>query len=298
MIPVALFPCQFTDGARIVGELANALQMSVYTDAMILQEVADGSGATVRKLQSILFGRQEAAKRKKFEREKAINWIRGALADLLLSSKSYIYYGMFSSLVPNEQSGVLRVLVVADEQCRLQRAVRQEGISERAARRLIRRHDEQAAAWTQLLHHRNAGDPLLYDSVIRYGCQDLLDVASYIYMIYEENSLAAGGQNVQAAVARNMKLTAGVENVLLEKGVKAEVKACSDRVEITVAAGLHCLSWFTSEMAELLNRIDGFRTFRIKNVASNVLESGRKLKVCFTADKGRTVGKPLCAAAY
>lgn len=298
MISVALFPCLFTDGARIVGELANALQMSVYTDAMILEEVADGSGTTVRKLQSILFGRRQAARKNKFEREKIINRIRTELADLLLSSRRYIYYGLFSSLLTAEYAGVLRVLVVADEQCRLQRAVRQEGVSERVARRLLRRDDEQAADWTQLLHHRNPGDPWLYDSVITYGCQDLLDVAAYIYMMYEENVLASVRQQGQAAAARNMRLTASVENMLLEKGLKAEVKACSDKVEITVAAGLHCLSWLTLEMAELLGRIDGLRTFRLKNVASNMLESGRKLQVCFTAEYLRAVGEPIYAEAY
>jgi hypothetical protein len=100
MISVALFPWQFTDGARIVGELGNALQMSVYTDTIILQEVADRSGTAVRKLQSILFGRQEAAKRKRFEREKVINLIRSALADVLLSSRSYMRWARAAGCSP------------------------------------------------------------------------------------------------------------------------------------------------------------------------------------------------------
>jgi hypothetical protein len=220
-----------------------------------------------------------------------------ALADLLISSRRYIYYGLFSSLLTAEHAGVMRVLVVADEQCRLQRAVRQEGVSERVARRLIRRDDEQAADWTRFLHDRTPADPHLYDSVISYGCQDLLDVASYVYMMYEENGFAARRRQTQAAAARNMRLMAGVENMLLEKGLRAEVKACSDKVEITVAAGLHCLSWLTSEMAELLGRIDGLRTFKIKNVASNMLESGRKLQICFAVEHLRAAGDPLYAGA-
>lgn len=226
MIPVTLFPCLFTDGARIVGELGNALQLPVYTDQMILTELAERFGTSVERLQLNLFGRPEPGKRLRFAKEKTMNRVRDTLANLLLSSESWLYYGFFSSLLPTEQGGTLRVLVVADEGCRQQRAVRQEGVSEQAARQLIREHDQQATAWSRSLHDRDPYDPVLYDAVVTYGCQDLLDVVAYIYMLHEENDAVTGRQDVQVA-ARNMKLVADVENVLLQKGLRAEVKACA-----------------------------------------------------------------------
>lgn len=292
MISVALFPCLFTDGARIVGELANALQVSVNTDAMIVQEIADRSGITVRKIQSNLLGRPEATGRLGFEKEKTVNLIKDALAGMLLSSKDSIYYGMFSSLLVSEDIGTLRVLVDADDTCRLQRAVRQEGLSERAARKLMRKHDEKAAAWTRFLHDKPFTDVLLYDSVISYGCQDLLDVAAYIFMMYEERLSVTRRDDVKVA-ARNMKLAAGVENVLLEKGLRAKVKVCADKVDICVAASLHCFSWLTSELTDLMSRIDGLRTFKVREVASAMMKSDRLLKICYTAEPGGAALRPV-----
>lgn len=48
MITLSLFPCSFTDGARIIGELSNALDKPVYTDEMVLNEVVETTGRSLK----------------------------------------------------------------------------------------------------------------------------------------------------------------------------------------------------------------------------------------------------------
>jgi hypothetical protein len=54
MRSLALFPCSHTDGAGIIGELSNSLNLRVYTDAMLFADISEQFGVRVEKLQETL----------------------------------------------------------------------------------------------------------------------------------------------------------------------------------------------------------------------------------------------------
>ena len=189
MISIAIFPCSFTDGARVLGELSYTLSKPVCSDQLVLQEIANNLSIALNTLWTRLFTRSHRASRRSLEKEKLISLIRQHLATLLSVDEDWIYYGYFTSLLESDRGLIQKILIIAEEHCRVQRAMRQEGLSDTRARQLIKENDEIAACWTQFLFSKNPYLPELYDTVIRYECQDLLDVVAYIFMQYEEKLL-------------------------------------------------------------------------------------------------------------
>lgn len=186
MISIALFPCRYTDAARITGELSYTLCQPVYTDSMLLEEVSKKEGVPVKTLQEKLFSDDQQKHRRSMEKEILIDLLRQRCTGLLADSTNYIYYGFFSSLLESNDHLIQKILILSDEKSRIQRATRQEKITEEIARKLIKEHDQKAACWAQFLFNKPPYSPDLYDTVIRYEGQDLLDVIAYIFMLQEE----------------------------------------------------------------------------------------------------------------
>lgn len=185
MISIALFPCRFTDAARVIGELSYTLCRPVYTDKMLLEDVSTSEGIEINTLQQKLFSDNQQAHRRSMEKEILVDLVRQRLAGLLADSTDWIYYGFFSSLLESNDHLIQKILILADEKSRIRRATRQEKITEEIARKLIKKHDQKAACWTQFLFNKPPYSPDLYDTVIRYEGQDLLDVVAYIFMLQE-----------------------------------------------------------------------------------------------------------------
>jgi cytidylate kinase len=181
MRSIALFPCSYTDEARIIGELSNALHLRVYTDEMLFSEISEQFGIPVEKLKKILFSRTPIQNRNRLEKDKYIDLVRCSLAARsVLSRDGCIFYGVHTSLLDTESDRVLKVLVFDEVEGRVQRAMQQEGFSENAARDFIIQHDKKVSAWTRYLFNEEAYAPSLYDLVVTYNNKELLDITTQI----------------------------------------------------------------------------------------------------------------------
>jgi len=91
-------------------------------------------------------------------------------------------------VLESTDSFIQKFLIFADLDCCLERAGLQEGLNEKIARKVIREHDQKATWWSQFLFNCSPYNQDLYDTFIRYECQDLVDVVSYAYMVHEEHA--------------------------------------------------------------------------------------------------------------
>jgi len=194
MISTAIFPCKFTDGARVLGELSYTLNKPVYTDQMVLSAISTDLGAGVKELEFKLFSKTHKLERRSLDKEELIDSIRQYLEMLMLAVEDWIYYGFFSSLLHSEGRCIQKILIFAEEECRVQWAIRQERVTEAVARELIKEHDMKASNWTQFLFSTEPYATHLYDTVVRYECQDLLDSIAYIFMLPENMQQAGTAQ--------------------------------------------------------------------------------------------------------
>jgi two-component system, OmpR family, response regulator CpxR len=187
MRSIALFRCSYTDGAMIVGELATALRLKVYTDEMLLADIYERFGVPKKTLRRMAFGTAGARNGKPFEKEIFIDLARRTLAaQRKLFSGRRLFFGLHTLLLDAQLARVIKVLVYDDEECRIKRAMRQEGFSQIVAREVVRQHDLKAASLTQFLFQKDPYDSSLHDVVIRHGTKDPLQVTREIVQHYND----------------------------------------------------------------------------------------------------------------
>ncbi len=135
MWSIALFPCSYTDGARIIGELSYSLGLQVYTDEMLFSELSERFGFPIEKAAGLIYGKTPSLHRNTLKKEKNIHLLRCTLMTLrMLSPRRRMFYGLHTSLLDPRIHRVLKVLVIDDDESRVRRAMQQERLSEEVAR--------------------------------------------------------------------------------------------------------------------------------------------------------------------
>ncbi|MFT5700698.1 MAG: two-component system response regulator CpxR [Desulforhopalus sp.] len=179
MWSIALFPCSYTYGATMIGELMNSLHLPVYNDAMLFSEVSEQFGISPERLNKFTFARLPALHRYQLKKDKYISCLKCSLfAQLMCQPKGRLHYGLHTSLLDSQHDLVLKVLVFDDEENRVKRAMQQEKITEKNARNQVQRHDEKVSDWTTFLFNKEAYDRSLYDFVIDLRNKHVLEIAS------------------------------------------------------------------------------------------------------------------------
>ncbi|MGW8193953.1 MAG: cytidylate kinase family protein [Desulforhopalus sp.] len=189
MQSLALFPCSYTDGARMIGELSNSLDLPVYTDAMLFGDVSEQFGVLGEELTAVIYGKDPTLRRHILRKEKYVNLLRCSLGALrTISPRRRLFYGLHTSLVSSHADRVLRILVFDDVNSRMRRAVQQEGLAEDTAVRHITEHDERVSGWTKFLFNKKAYDRSLYDLVIDYNNRDFFEASTLIADYYRSSA--------------------------------------------------------------------------------------------------------------
>ncbi|MFH0782635.1 MAG: cytidylate kinase family protein [Pseudomonadota bacterium] len=187
MRSIALFPCPYTDGAMIIGELSTALRLKVYTDEMLFADISDRFGVPKKTLRRMFFGTAQSRNGKPFEKEIFVDLARRTLAaQRKLFSGRRMFFGLHTALLDPQLARVLKVLVYDDEGRRIKRAMRQEGFSRIVAREVVRQHDRKASALTHFLFDKEPYDFSLHDVVIVHGTRDTLEVTRQIIQHYND----------------------------------------------------------------------------------------------------------------
>lgn len=181
MLSIALFPCLFTGAAGIVGELSNALDLKVYTDAMILTDMKKHYDIPVKDLESILFGKLKKHSTALVEKENYAKLLQHYLQyQQKKRSRNGLHYGFHTSLLPSHKDKIVKVLITDTFTGRQHHGVKFEGLSEDDAAYCIQRHDKKAHRWTQFLFQRDPYHESLYDIILHNEKKNSTEITSKI----------------------------------------------------------------------------------------------------------------------
>ena len=187
MRSIALFPCSYTDSAMIIGELAAALRLKIYTDEMLFADISERFGVPKKTLRRMIFGTAQARNGNPLEKEIFVDLAKRTLAtQRKVCHRRRMFFGLHTALLDPQLARVLKVLVYDDEGCRVKRAMRQEGFSRVVAREVVRQHDRKASVLSKFLFHKEAYDRTLHDVVIQRGTKDVLEVTKQIIQHYND----------------------------------------------------------------------------------------------------------------
>lgn len=267
MSSIALFPCTFTGGAGIIGELSLNLDLRVYTDTNLFADTSAKFGCPVEKLKKLMYSKTSVFNQFTLEKETAVSMFRLVIAEKLQENGHYLFFGLHTSLITDDITEVLRAVVVDKKQARIAKGER-DGLTHKEAKRKVKGHDISAYSWTDFLYKKEAYDAALYDLVLPVEGQDHRELTDEILRFFHKTSVLRTKESQKAV--QNLRTRATVEIALLKKGHNLPVVADEGKITITVKNSVFNFQGLQKELTELAGQVDGVTEVELKKAKSYV----------------------------
>jgi two-component system response regulator CpxR len=246
----------------VVQGLASKSGFELVTDGEIAQKASASSEMGESKIMRAFSAKTSVFHKFTHEKERSIAYLKLALAQRL-SSDRILVHGFVSHLLPKAVTHVLRVCLIADIKSRIALAVDDLGMSEKEAAKLIRRQDDDRAAWVHhLLGNSDPWSPALYDMVIPTDKTPLDEAISLIAKHAEAEVLKPSPASRK--VMEDFLLSAGVEVALAEEGHNVGVSVDNGSVTLTINKHVLMLSRLEEELKSTAGKVPGVRKIETK----------------------------------
>jgi CheY-like chemotaxis protein len=191
------------------------------------------------------------------EKERAVAHLRMAIAEVL-KEDGLLIPGFTGLLIPRSINHVLPVCLIADIRSRVSTLQEQRSVSEKEALNIIRRSDEDRAAWVKMLHHKDdPWDSTLYDILVPTDKTPPGEAASLIVENVESDVLRQSERSRKAVA--DFHLAACAEAALAREGHDVEVKAKDGVVTLTINKYVLMLHRLEEELKGIVEKVPGVR---------------------------------------
>lgn len=251
---IAIFSGQFCGAEEVIEDLSRRMDYPVL-GSEDLEQAARSRGGRPSWLTSALGGKTSLWDSLTHQQAKGLIHTRDALARVL-QDDALIYVGPGTLLIPREITHVLRVCLAAGRAFRLERAVRQEGLSARQAKRRIDHSDKDLGLWARKLFNKGPWNRDLYDLVIPMHSTDPGDAAGLIQRSARSEALKPTRASLQAAM--DFSLATQVNLRLLEAGHHyCDVNACECQVTIIINKDVLRVEALAAELERIAGVVEG-----------------------------------------
>ena len=262
MTILAIFSGTFCNAETIIDGCRQKTGQKLITDDTLVSEAARLSGLTEKKIEAAFSAKASVFNPFTHEKERAIAYLRLALAELLDAEKQIIS-GFSSLLIPPDITHVMRVCLIADGKSRVETARQQKNMSEKDAGALIRRHNEQASAWAKAV--KNEDDPWmpeLYDMVVPTDKTEAGKAVELIVQHLTADVVQPTNRSRQAVA--DFQLAARAGEVLARAGHNVTTRARDGKITITINKHVLMLARLEEELKSLVEKVDGVRQVETK----------------------------------
>ncbi len=279
MTVISVFSGICCNEASVLKQLLDANGMRLLGDGDLVAAAAGLSGMSGDRIEKAFYGKTSVFNKFTHEKERAVAWLRLALARRLVDEDNLLISGFCALLPPREISHVLRVCLIADIKTRLAAAMQERGLAERDAARLLNRSDEEHATWVQELTRTD--DPwaeALYDIFLPMHKTTVDNAVALILQHAGAEAVASTTRSRDAA--RDFLLAATVESALAEKGHTVSVAARAGVVTLTINRKVLLLERLENELKAQASKVEGVREV-VTRVGKDYYQSDIYRKVDF-----------------
>jgi two-component system, OmpR family, response regulator CpxR len=262
MSVITVFSGSFCQIVPIVKNVTEDTGYKLISDKEIVSDASRLSGIVETKIERAFTARTSVFNKFTHEREHSIAYLRLALAQIL-SGDQFVISGFSGQLIPKEVSHALRVCIIADMKSRISAAVREEGLSENEAIKLIRKQDEDCASWAHISHNINdPWDPSIYDIIIPSDKMTAKKAAAIIKENLVKDAVQPTDDSKKAV--DDFLLASRVEVALVLEGHNVGVTAKDASVTITINKHVLMLGRLEEELKSIAEKISGVRSIETK----------------------------------
>ncbi|MFA4915920.1 MAG: response regulator [Syntrophales bacterium] len=259
---VSIFSSIFCNEEPVVTELSANMGGIVARDHNIVSEASSISGIPINKMEKAFSARTSVFNKFTHERERSIAYLKLVLARML-TNEDLIIEGFVSHLIPKEINHVLRVCLIANLPSRISTAVKEQGLTEDEALKLIHKQDEDRAVWTNnLFNKQDPWDSSLYDMLIPTDKMGELEIIMSIEKSMGNEAVQATQYSRQAV--GDFLLSAEVEVSLAKEGHNVGVESKCGEVTLTINKHVLMLGRLEDELKYIANKVPGVKTVLTK----------------------------------
>jgi len=262
MSVITVFSGTYCQEEAVIQGLVLKTGFEPVSDGEIAQRASASSEMGENKVMRAFSAKTSVFQKFTHEKERSVAYLKLALAQRL-SQDRLVVHGFVSHLIPKAVTHVLRVCLIADIRNRIALAIEGGGISEKEAAKLIRRHDEDRAAWVlYLLGNGDPWSPALYDMVIPTDKTDLEDAVSLIAKHATTDLLKPTPESGKAM--EDFLLSSRVEVALADEGHNVMVRVQDGSVTLTINKHVLMLGRLEEELKSIVGKIPGVRKVETK----------------------------------
>ncbi len=267
MSSISLYCSKFTNENEIVKKISDSFGLEVVNDADIIKRASGKFNVDRVKLERCLYNDTSVFNKFTHDRERCVALLKATLADSLLKNNC-LYYGFISFLISADITHVLKILVSDNKKLRKQIAA-SEGVSEKDAKKLIKKNDHEIISWVDFLCRKDAFDPSLHDIVIPAGQIEKENGFEVIESQWRNDNIQETEASKQAV--KDFKTAAVVDLALLKNGHNMDVSVENGQVVLYVNTSTFNFSKLANRLSIIAHSIknvtgvdvkkgDGFRT--------------------------------------
>ncbi len=256
MSVITVYNGLFSEAGVVVKRVLDSTGYRLVTDQEIVADAAGLSGMAEEKIARAFQAGTSVFNSFSHEKERAIAWLRLAMANKLMDQDGLLFSGFASQLPDPSIDHILKVCLISGMKERLAAAESSEGFAEKHAMKLIRKDDEDRAAWVKYL--KDAKDPWsgdLYDLVLPVGTSGVEKAADLI--VEHAHNPAVKVTKASRARVADFALAARVETVLAAEGHNILVSARAGVVTLTINKHVLLLERLERELTEIVSGVDG-----------------------------------------
>ncbi len=258
MSVISIFSGVFCKEESVVAAVHEATGLPIVRDAALADEAARLSGLGADKIGKAFSAKTSVFNKFTHEKQRAVSWLRLALATRLAEEDRLLLSGFTALLPPRDIAHVLRVCLIGDAAFRRATAAEEAGLAERDAQRALERGDEDRAVWAELTAgSKDPWAPSLYDMVVPMDKTSVETACEFIVKHLADPAVRV--TDASRRTARDFLLAARVETLLVGKGHDVAVTAKDGVAVLTINKKVLLLERLENELRALASKVDGVR---------------------------------------
>lgn len=159
----------FSGGEKIAEALASRLGYPMFNRKELIHKASEDFEMPETKLVETMDEPPKLWQQDRDKRDAHFNLIRATFLKLCRDQGNLVYHGFSGQELIRGVAHVLRVLVIAQEDFRIEAATRELGIAREDAYEAVHKNDNKISKWCRQMYGLEWNDPSLYDMVLQVG---------------------------------------------------------------------------------------------------------------------------------
>ncbi len=224
----------------------------------IISEAAILSNMKESKLRKAFTLKTSVFERFTHEKKHALAYIKLVVSKILMISagRDLILTGCPTQLIPKEITHFFRVGLIADMKYRVETLVKEKGMTEKEARQLLVKLDEEQAKWlAKYCGIYDAFNPADYDLIIPMNTETEEEACDLIIQHIDEDIFKPTKTSTQAI--KDFNILARVEVALAQTGHDVAVQVHNGKVGIGINKNAPRINRLEREIRKIVEKVDG-----------------------------------------